>query len=73
MRKYRKKFVWQKISYSNLVIIILGILIFLVARGIFNLYRKYNYTKQDYQFVESQQVKAQDSLVDNQVKLKMLY
>lgn len=72
MRKYRKKFVFQKLIYSNLMILILCILVFFVARGILKLYQKYTFTRQEYNFVETQQEKAESTLSDNQEKLRAI-
>jgi len=62
MRKYKEKFLWKKFFYSNFMIFIIAILIFLISRGIYGLYKKYEFTKSDYDYVKEEQVDAENKL-----------
>lgn len=69
MRKYKEKFLWRRILYSNIVIIILLIIIFFISKGVFKLWKKYDLTKTDYEFVNSQKIEVENKLNLNQIKL----
>lgn len=70
MRKYKERFIWRKIFYSNFTIIFICILIFFVSKGVFKLWGKYEITKTDLEFVKSQEEQAKNRLDLNEEKLK---
>lgn len=69
MRKYKEKFLWRKIFYSNFTIILICVIIFFVSRGIFKLWEKYQLTKADYEFVNAQKIEAENKVNLNEIKL----
>lgn len=70
MRRYQQKFIWQNLVYSNFTIILIGILIVVVSRGILNLYKKYQVTKLDYAYVSKEVVEAKEKMRINELKLE---
>lgn len=69
MKKYRQKFLWRNIIYSNFVIILLALLVLGVCFSIFKMYGKYKYTKEEYSLIENE-VKGMEKKLDvNQSKL----
>ncbi len=70
MKKYKEKFLWRKIFYSNFTIVFICIFIFFVSKGVFKLWNKYQLTKVDLEFVRSQEVQAKNKLDLNEEKLK---
>lgn len=69
MRRYKEKFIWQNLFYSNLTIIVLILLIVLLGRGIFGLYKKYQITKTDYVYVDKEVEDARKKMEINEEKL----
>lgn len=69
MRKYKQKFIWRNIFYSNFVIIILIIFIILISRGIFNLFQKYQMSKNDKDFVIKEKIEAEHKMDFSRLKL----
>lgn len=69
MRKYKERFLWRKIFYSNFTIIIICFLIFFMSKSIYNLWIKYKLTKSDYEFVSQQKNEAENKLKLNEIKL----
>lgn len=70
MRRYKEKFIWQNVFYSNLTIIIIVVLIVLLGKAIFNIYNKYQITKVDHVFVEKEMGEAQKKMILNELKLE---
>lgn len=62
MRKYKEKFLWKSFFYSNIMIIIMVIIVFFIAKGIYGLYKKYEFTKIDYLYVEKRELEAENKL-----------
>lgn len=69
MRKYRDKFLWRNIFYSNFTIVFIAVLIFFSVQGVFKVYRKYSLTKKDYVFVAKEEKEASERLSENEYKL----
>lgn len=69
MRKYKERFLIDKLKYSILTIIVLLIVIFFLSKGIFNMYKKYKFTELVHLSTEQQKIEAQNKLDQNQIKL----
>lgn len=69
MRKYKNQFLWRNIFYSKFTIIFILLLILFVSNGIFKLYKKYQYTKAEYLYVEKERLDAEKKMNTNQLKL----
>lgn len=70
MRRYREKFIWQNLFYSNITIILISVLIVVVSRGILKLYRKYELTKLDYTYVSKEVAEAEEKRREIDLKLQ---
>jgi thermostable 8-oxoguanine DNA glycosylase len=68
MRKYKDKFLWRNIFYSNFTIIFIITLIFFSVQGVFKVYRKYTLTKKDYIFVAEEEEEVRHKLSENEYK-----
>lgn len=69
MRKYKNQYLWRNIFYSKFTIVFILLIIILVSNGILKLYRKYEFTKADYLFVEKERVEAEAKMNANELKL----
>ncbi|MDD3940204.1 MAG: hypothetical protein PHQ01_01345 [Candidatus Pacebacteria bacterium] len=70
MRRYKEKFIWQNIFYSNFTIVVSIVLIVLLGRGILGVYKKFQVTKADYIHVSKEVDEAERVLEMNELKLE---
>jgi len=70
MRRYKEKFIWQNIFYSNFTIVVSIVLIVLLGRGILGVYKKFQVTKADYVHVSKEVDEAEKVLEMNELKLE---
>ena len=70
MKRYKHKFIWQNLIYSYLTIALLLGLIFVTGRGIFHLYKKYQITKLDKEYVGVEVFKTEEIYNENLEKLE---
>ncbi len=67
MQKYKDKFFWRNFFYSNFIIIILILILIFISNEIFDIYKKYRFTKAEYSFVEKKVKEAESKMnVSNQ-------
>lgn len=69
MKKYKRKFVWQKYFYSIFTIVVLIIIIVFITRSFIIEYNKYLFTKKEYNFSVSQRLEAENKLNQNNLKV----
>lgn len=69
MKKYKNKFLWRNLFYSNFTIVVIFIFIGFVLNGLINLYSKYQITKEDLNYVRKEQAEDNNKLVIEQNKL----
>lgn len=70
MKRYKEKFIWQNLFYSNLTIIVVILLIILLGRAIFGIYKKFEITKTDYEYVAKEVDEAEKKMVLDELKLE---
>lgn len=69
MKKYKNKFLWRNLFYSNFTIVVIFIFIGFVLNGLINLYSKYQMTKEDLNYVRKEQAEDNIKLSIEQNKL----
>lgn len=70
MRKYKERFLWRNIFYSNFTIIFVVILLFFLVTRLYKLYVKYEFTKADLSSVNKEKIEEQNKLIATQNKLE---
>lgn len=70
MKKYKDQFLRKRIFYSNFSIALFLIVLFLCARGVLNLYKKYKSSREDLIFVEKEEDESRLKLENNKQKLE---
>jgi len=69
MKKYKQKYLWGNIFYSNFTIVVLIIFIIFVLNGLYKLYVKYYFTNVDLISVNDEKKQENDKLVNIQNKI----
>jgi predicted membrane protein len=70
MKKYKQRFLWRNIFYSNFTIIFVLFLLFFLVSGLYKLYVKYEFTKADLDSVSKDRTEEQEKLSLTQNKLE---
>lgn len=70
MRKYRQRFIWQKLFHSTTAILILAVAIVFLSLSFLVIYKKYLFTKSEYAFSVQQREEAENRNLVNQAKLE---
>ena len=69
MKKYKQKYLWRNIFYSNFTIVVLIIFIIFVLNGLYKLYVKYYFTNVDLISVNDEKRQENEKLVNIQNKI----
>ena len=69
MKKYKQKYLWGNIFYSNFTIVVLIIFIIFVLNGLYKLYVKYYFTNVDLISVNDEKRQENEKLVNIQNKI----
>lgn len=69
MKKYRNKFLWRNLFYSNFTILIIFVFIGFVLNGLINLYSKYQTTKEELNYIRKEEAEDRNKLIIEQDKL----
>ncbi|MFO0743541.1 MAG: hypothetical protein U0469_00600 [Candidatus Paceibacterota bacterium] len=68
MKKYKQRFLWRNLFYSNFTIVFILFLLFFLINGLYKLYIKYEFTKNDLASVSKDMQEEKDKLILTQNK-----
>ena len=68
MKKYKQRFLWRNLFYSNFTIVFILFLLFFLINGLYKLYIKYEFTKNDLVSVSKDMQEEKDKLILTQNK-----